>query len=104
MLVTEVTEWCAPITMTFRKGMDRIRIYVDLSRLHHYVRRERYESPTPLEAVINISAEEARYLTVTDAIKPYRNCPLDVENHTLTTFIKTFSHFKYPKHHTACHP
>jgi len=31
--VTEVTEWCAPIVVTPKKGTDWIRLYVDLSRL-----------------------------------------------------------------------
>ena len=29
--VTEVTDWCAPIVVTPKKGTDRIRMCVDLS-------------------------------------------------------------------------
>ena len=32
--VTEVTEWCAPIVVAPKKGSDRIRMCVDLSRLN----------------------------------------------------------------------
>ena len=39
--VTEVTEWCAPIVVTPKKGTDRIRMCIDLSRLNRYIRRER---------------------------------------------------------------
>ena len=49
--VTEVTEWCAQIMVTPKKGIDRIRMCVYLSTLNRYVRRERYQSPTPSESV-----------------------------------------------------
>ena len=39
--ITEVTEWCAPIAVTPKKGSDRIRMCVDLTRLNHFVQRER---------------------------------------------------------------
>ena len=70
-------------------------MYVDLSRLNRYVKWERYQSLTPLEAVADIAAEEARYFTVMDAVQPYHQCPLDVGSHTLTIFITTFGHFRY---------
>ena len=38
--VTEVTEWCVPIVVTPKKGTDRIRTCVDLSRLNWFVKRE----------------------------------------------------------------
>lgn len=73
MLVTEVTdhEWCATIMMTSKKDTYHIRMYVDLSTLNRYVIREKFQSPTPLEAVATISciaAEEARCFTVMDAV------------------------------------
>ena len=40
MPVTEFTEWCAPIMVIPKKGTDRIKMCVDLSRLNCYVRRE----------------------------------------------------------------
>ena len=93
--VVEATEWCAPIVVTPKKGTDRIRMCVDLSRLNRYVRRERYQSPTPAEAVADIAAEEAKYFTVLDAMKGYHQCPLDEESQVLTTFITPFGRFKY---------
>ena len=45
--VTEPTEWCAPIVVAPKKGTDKIRTCVDLSPLNKYVRRERYQCPTP---------------------------------------------------------
>ena len=70
MLITKVTEWCAPIIVTSKKGVNHIRMHMDLSRLNRYVRRERYQLPTPLEAVTDIAAEEERHFTILDAIKP----------------------------------
>ena len=57
--VTQVTKWCAPIVVTPKKGTDKIRMCVDLSHLNRYVQRERYQSPSPAEAVADITAEEA---------------------------------------------
>ena len=68
---------------------------VDLSRLNRYVRRERYQSCTPAQAVANIAASEATVFTVMDAMKGYHQCPLDEESQLLTTFITPFGRFKY---------
>ena len=93
--VTEPTEWCAPIVVTPKKGTDKIRMCVDLSHLNKYVLRERYQSPTPAQAVANIAASEAKVFTVLDALKGYHQCPLDDESQNLTTFITPFGRFKY---------
>ena len=68
---------------------------VDLSRLNRYVQRERYQLPSPAEAVADITAEEAKYFTVTDAAKGYHQCPLDEQSQLYTTFITLFGRFKY---------
>ena len=93
--VVEVTEWCAPIVVTPKKNTDRIRMCVDLSRLNRYVRRERYQSPTPAEAVAYIAASSAKVFTVLDAMKGYHQCPLDEDSQLLTTFITLYGRFKY---------
>ena len=90
--VTEVTEWCVPIVVAPKKGSDRIRMCVDLSRLNRYVRQERYQSPTPADAVADLAAEKA---TVIDAMKGYHQCPLEEESQALTTFITPFGRYKY---------
>jgi len=51
------------------------------------VKRERYQSPTPVEAIADIFACQAKYFTVLDAMKSYHQCPLDQESQLLTTFI-----------------
>ena len=93
--VTQATEWCAPIVVAPKKGSDKIRMCVDLSHLNKYVRRERYQSSTPAEAVADITADEAKYFTIIDAAKGYHQCPLDEASQLYTTFITPFGRFKY---------
>lgn len=93
--VTEATEWCAPIVVTPKKNTDRIRMCVDLSHLNRYVRRERYQSTTPSQAVADIAASHAKFFTVLDALKGYHQCPLDEDSQILTTFITPFGRYKY---------
>ena len=93
--VTEPTEWCAPIVVTPKKGTDKIRMCVDLSQLNKYVKRERYQSTTPAQAVADIAAESAKTFTKLDAMKGYHQCPLDEASQLLTTFITPFGRFKY---------
>ena len=93
--ITEPTEWCAPIVVTPKKGTEKIRMCVDLSRLNRFVKRERYQSATPAQAVADIAAENAKMFTKLDALKGYHQCPLDEESQLLTTFITPFGRFKY---------
>ena len=92
--VTQVTEWCTPIFVTPKKGTDKIRMCVDLSRLNRYVQRERYQSSSA-EAVADITLEEAKYFTVIDVAKGYHQCPLDEQSQLYTPFITPFGRFKY---------
>ncbi len=93
--VTEPSDWCAPIVVAPKKNSDKIRMCVDLSKLNKYVRRERYPSTTPAEAVADITQTQAKLFTVLDALKGYHQCPLDEESQNLTTFITPFGRFKY---------
>ena len=93
--ITDVTEWCAPIVVAPKKNSDRIRMCVDLSHLNRYVKRERYQSPTPAQAVADIATSNAKFFTVLDAVKGYHQCPLDEQSQLLTTFITPFGRFKY---------
>lgn len=93
--ITEPTGWCTPIVVAPQKDTDRICLCVDLSKLNCYIRRERYPSTTPAEAITNIRQSKAQCFTVFDALKGYHQCPLDEESQKLTTFITPFGHFKY---------
>lgn len=59
-------------------------------KLNKFVRRERYPSMTPTEAVADISQAKAQYFTMFDALKGYHQCPLNVESQKPTTFITLF--------------
>ena len=74
--VTEPTDWCAPIVVTPKKNSDSIRMCVDLSHLNRFVKRERYQSPSPAEAVADMAASNAKFFTVLDARKDITNVPL----------------------------
>lgn len=65
----------APIVVAMKKGTDKIRMCVDLSHLNKYIRRERYQCPTPAQAVADIAADSAKVFTKFDALKGYHQCP-----------------------------
>ena len=102
--VTEPTEWCAPIVVTPKKGVDQVRLCVDLSHLNKFVRRERYQSSTPAQAVADIAADSARIFTKLDAMKGYHQCPLDEDSQLLTTFITHLVAISFFVHHTGSRP
>ena len=91
--VTEPTEWCVPIVVAPKKGTDRIRMCVDLSKLNKFVCREHYPSTTPQEAVADPAVISQNFFTVFDALKGYHQCPLDEESQKLTTFITPFGRY-----------
>ena len=93
--VTEATDCCAPIVVAMKKNTDEIRLCVDFTKLNKFVRREIYQSSTPAEAVAEISATEAKFFTMFDALKGYHQCPLDEESQLLTTFITPIGRYQY---------
>ena len=95
MPVTEPTDWCTPINVTPKEGSDRIRLCVDLSHLNGYVRRKRYQSLSPAQAVADITAVKANVFTTLDAMKGNHQYPLDGKSQNLTTFIRPFGRFKF---------
>jgi transposase InsO family protein len=92
--VTTPTDWCAPIVVTPKKT-GGVRLCVDLSKLNASVRRELYQSNTPVECVASIAAEEAKFFGVFDALKGYHQCPLDAQSQPLTTFTTPFGRYMY---------
>ena len=79
-LITTPTDWCAPIVVTPKKNSDSTHMCVDLSHLNCFVRRERYQSPSPAEAVADMVASNAKFL---DARKGHHQCLLDEESQLL---------------------
>ena len=94
-IITPVTQVTKRSCSKPQKGSDRIRMCVDLSHQNRDIKRERYQSPTPAEAVVDTSANEAKYFTMIDAAKRHHQCPLDEESQLYTTFITPFGCFKY---------
>ena len=92
---TKPTDWCAAIVVTSKKDPTKIRLNVDLTKVNPYVKRERYQSLTPAEQVVDIAKSGARYFTSIDAIKGYHQIPLDEESQDITTFITPYGRFKY---------
>ena len=90
---TKATDWCAPIVVAPKKNSDKIRLCVDFTKLNKFVKRERYMSNTPAEAVLNIKG--AQFFSVFDAVKGYHQCELDEESQDLTTFITPHGTYKY---------
>jgi len=72
--VIEATTWCAPIVVT-PKNSDKIRMCVGLSHLNRFVIHEQYQSPTPVQAVVNIAASKVKIFTILDALKGYHQYP-----------------------------
>jgi len=99
-IITPVTGWCAPIVVAPKNNSNRIHVCVDLPHLNRCVKRERYQSPTPAEAIADISACQAKYFTILDTMKGYHQCPLDQESQLLVTLITPFGRFKYK--HAPC--
>ena len=93
--VTHPSEWCAPIVIAPKKNSDDIRLCVDFSKLNKFVKRELYSSPTPSDAVADISQKHAKYFTVIDALKGYHQCPLDSQSQLVTTFMTPFDRYKF---------
>ena len=94
--VTEPTELCGPIVVIPLKDSDHnIQMYFDLSYLNKCVLCEHYQSQTSAQAVADIAATHAQVFTTLDALKDYRQCPLDEASQLLTTFITPFGCFKY---------
>lgn len=84
-----------PIVVATKKGTDKIRMCVDLSHLNKYVRHERYQCPTPAQAVADIAADNAKVFTNLMPSRDTTSAPLDEESQLLTTFIMPFGRFKY---------
>ena len=64
-------------------------------KLNKFVKRDRYQSPIPHEAVAAIASSQAQVFTKLDALSGYHQCPLEEESQALTCFITPFVHFMF---------
>ena len=88
--VTELTDWCTPM-VPVAKPNGKVRIFVDLRKLHEAVKRERYILPT-LEDVAPKLAGAKVFLKL-DASSGYWQIPLHPESSRFTTFITPSGRF-----------
>ena len=97
--VTQPTEWVSPIVVEPKKTNGqfngKVRLCVDFRHLNKYCMREHYSSPSVLETIQKIQANDAQYFTTFDAWKGYHQIELDEESKLLTTFITPFGRFYY---------
>ena len=63
------TTWCHPMVCV-EKPHGGFSIYVDLTRLHKYVKRPIHPGPSPMEVVSDIPPRQ-KYFTTMDALKGY---------------------------------
>ena len=88
----EPSEWCHPMVLVPKdKG---VRITVDYTHLNSQVARPTHPSPTPHDAVRNISPA-AKYFTTADALHGYWQMELAEEDRHLTTFITPYGRFQH---------
>ncbi|XP_064116655.1 uncharacterized protein K02A2.6-like [Macrobrachium nipponense] len=88
----EPSEWCHPMVLVPKdKG---VRITVDNTHLNSQVARPTHPSPTPHDAVRNISPT-AKYFTTADALHGYWQMELAEEDRHLTTFITPYGRFQH---------
>lgn len=99
--VTKPTTWCAPmVAIPSNKGSDiedelQLRLAVDYRGINRFIRRETFQTSTPLEVAQDIEAEEAIVYSIADAWKSFHQQGLAEESMDLTTFIAPFDLGRY---------
>ena len=92
--VTGPAVWCAGVVMVPKKDIDDWRLCIDYSGLNKNIKREGYMSPTPAEAVADISESEAKIFTTFDCLKGYHQIPVDPDSQHLTRFITPWGQYE----------
>ena len=100
--VTEATEWVNPIVVEPKRDQNgefngKVRLCVDFRRLNKYCLREHYFSPSVLDVVQSIQANDAHLFSSFDAWKEYHQIELAEESKHLTTFLTPFGRFQYER-------
>ena len=100
--VTEATEWVNPIVVEPKRDQNgefngKVRLCVDFRHLNKYCLREHYFSPSVLDVVQSIQANDAHLFSSFDAWKGYHQIELAEESKHLTTFLTPFGRFQYER-------
>ena len=75
----------------------KVRLCVDFRHLKKYCLREHYFSPSVLDVVQSIKANDAHLFSSFDAWKGYHQIELAEESKHLTTFLTPFGHFRHER-------
>ena len=76
------------------KSKGGVRLTVDLTKLNKQVLRPTHPSPTPRNAVMEVSSG-SKYFTIMDAMHGYWQIPLAEDAQPLTTFITPWGRYKF---------
>ncbi|XP_070000274.1 uncharacterized protein [Penaeus vannamei] len=91
----EPCEWCHPLVVV-PKPKGGVRLTVDLSRLNKQVVRTAHPSPTPYDAVRQIT-QDACFFSTLDATMGYWQIPLSQNVQHLTTFITPWGRYRFKR-------
>lgn len=91
----EACEWCHPLVVV-PKPKGGVRLTVDLSRLNKQVLRTAHPSPTPNDAVRQVTSG-ACFFTILDATMGYWQIPLSEDVQHLTTFITPWGRYRFKR-------
>ena len=83
--VDEALEWCHPIVIVPKKGTDKIRLTIDLTKINRQVERPVHPMSVPKEVIGDI--KDAEFFTALDTRYGYWQVPLDKDSRHLTTFM-----------------
>ena len=90
--IDEPTDWCSGIVVV-PKPNNRVRICVDLTKLNHYVKRERHILPSVNHVLAQIG--DAKFFSKLDANSGFCQIELSPDSSKLTTFITPFGRYKF---------
>ena len=86
------TDWCAGMVVV-PKSNNRVRIYVDLTKVNESVRRERHPMPAVEQTLAQIAG--AHVFSKLDANSGFWQIPLSVESAALATFVTPFGRYHF---------
>lgn len=92
--VQESSDWCAPMTVAFKKNGD-IRLCIDCRYLNKYVKRQNFQLPTIEE--IRAKVAGSKYFSVIDCKGGFNQIPIAKDSQPLLTFATPFGRYRYKR-------
>ena len=90
--INELTDWCSGMVFV-PKPNNQVRICVDLTKLIHYVKRERHILPSVDHVLAQIG--DAKFFSKLDANSGFWEIELSPDSSKLTTYITPFGRYKF---------